>query len=32
MEQLESQLPAGDVALDSSVLDRIDGLVAPALP
>ena len=29
MEQLESQLPAGDVVLDAAVLDRIDEIVAP---
>jgi aryl-alcohol dehydrogenase-like predicted oxidoreductase len=29
MEHLESQLPAADVRLDSSVLDRIDELVPP---
>lgn len=29
MEQLESQLTAPDIRLDSSVLDRIDELVAP---
>jgi aryl-alcohol dehydrogenase-like predicted oxidoreductase len=29
MEQLESQLPAADVALDDSVLDRIDEIVRP---
>jgi aryl-alcohol dehydrogenase-like predicted oxidoreductase len=31
MEQLDSQLPAADVALDSALLDRIDGLVAPGV-
>jgi aryl-alcohol dehydrogenase-like predicted oxidoreductase len=31
IEQLDSQLPAGDVALDATVLDRIDGLVAPGV-
>ena len=31
MEQLDSQLPAADVALDPGVLDRIDGLVAPGV-
>jgi aryl-alcohol dehydrogenase-like predicted oxidoreductase len=31
MEQLESQLPAGDVALEAAVLDRIDELVAPGV-
>ena len=29
MEQLETQLPAGDVVLDDAVLDRIDQIVAP---
>ena len=29
MEQLDSQLPAADVALDEAVLDRIDEIVAP---
>jgi len=29
MEQLESQLPAGDVVLDPALLDRIDELVPP---
>src|SRR5436305_2700510 len=29
MEQLESQLPAADVALSDEALDRIDGLVTP---
>lgn len=31
MEQLDSQLPAADVALDPALLDRIDGLVAPGV-
>jgi aryl-alcohol dehydrogenase-like predicted oxidoreductase len=31
MEQLESQLPAADVALDDSVLDRIDDIVRPGV-
>jgi aryl-alcohol dehydrogenase-like predicted oxidoreductase len=31
MEQLESQLPAADVALDDSVLDRIDEIVRPGV-
>lgn len=31
MEQLESQLPAADVALSTDVLDRIDALVAPGV-
>jgi aryl-alcohol dehydrogenase-like predicted oxidoreductase len=31
MEQLDSQLPAGDVALEPAVLDRIDELVAPGV-
>ena len=30
MEQLDSQLPAADVALDAAVLDRIDEIVRPA--
>jgi hypothetical protein len=29
MEQLESQLGAADVQLDTAVLDRIDEIVAP---
>ena len=29
MEQLQSQLPAGDVVIDDAVLDRIDEIVAP---
>ena len=29
MEQLESQLPAGDVVLDAAILDRIDAIVPP---
>jgi aryl-alcohol dehydrogenase-like predicted oxidoreductase len=29
MEQLQRQLPAGDVVLDDAVLDRIDEIVAP---
>ncbi|HLM06746.1 MAG TPA: aldo/keto reductase [Blastococcus sp.] len=29
MDQLESQLAAGDVRLDGEALDRIDGIVAP---
>ena len=29
MEQLESQLPAGDVVLDAAILDRIDQIVEP---
>jgi aryl-alcohol dehydrogenase-like predicted oxidoreductase len=29
MEQLESQLGAGDVELDPALLDRIDEIVAP---
>ena len=29
MEQLESQLGAADVRLDSSILDRIDEIVPP---
>jgi aryl-alcohol dehydrogenase-like predicted oxidoreductase len=31
MEQLDSQLPAAEVALDPALLDRIDGLVAPGV-
>ena len=31
MEQLESQLPAADVALDAAVLDRIDEIVKPGV-
>src|SRR3954451_16801262 len=31
MEQLDSQLPAADVALDASVLDRIDEIVRPGV-
>src|SRR3954451_6964819 len=31
MEQLESQLPAAEVALDASVLDRIDEIVRPGV-
>ncbi|WP_461032658.1 aldo/keto reductase [Streptomyces mayteni] len=31
MEQLESQLPAADVALPAELLDRIDELVAPGV-
>jgi aryl-alcohol dehydrogenase-like predicted oxidoreductase len=31
MEQFDSQLPAGDVALEPAVLDRIDELVAPGV-
>ena len=30
-EQLDSQLPAADVALDADVLDRIDQIVAPGV-
>jgi aryl-alcohol dehydrogenase-like predicted oxidoreductase len=29
MEQLDSQLPAGDVVLDAAVLDRIDQIITP---
>ena len=29
MEQLESQLPAAQISLDSDVLDRIDEIAAP---
>ena len=31
MEQLESQLPAADVALDQAALDRIDEIVKPGV-
>ncbi len=31
MEQLESQLPAADVALDAAILDRIDEIVRPGV-
>jgi hypothetical protein len=31
MEQLESQLGAADVVLDSAVLDRIDEIVPPGV-
>jgi aryl-alcohol dehydrogenase-like predicted oxidoreductase len=31
MEQLESQLPGGDVRLDPAVLDRIDEIVKPGV-
>jgi hypothetical protein len=31
MEQLESYLPAADLALSTEVLDRIDELVAPGV-
>jgi aryl-alcohol dehydrogenase-like predicted oxidoreductase len=31
MEQLESQLPAADVALDAATLDRIDAIVRPGV-
>jgi aryl-alcohol dehydrogenase-like predicted oxidoreductase len=31
MEQLDSQLPAADVALDSAILDRIDEIVGPGV-
>src|SRR4051794_22779637 len=31
MEQLESQLPAADVALDAATLDRIDEIVKPGV-
>ena len=31
MEQLESQLPAADVTLNTEILDRIDELVAPGV-
>jgi aryl-alcohol dehydrogenase-like predicted oxidoreductase len=31
MEQLDSQLPAADVALDAATLDRIDAIVHPGV-
>src|SRR4051812_18330002 len=31
MEQLDSQLPAADVALDTAVLDRIDEIIKPGV-
>jgi aryl-alcohol dehydrogenase-like predicted oxidoreductase len=31
MEQLDSQVPAADVALDAAVLDRIDEIVRPGV-
>ena len=31
MEQLDSQLPAANVALDNAVLDRIDEIVNPGV-
>ena len=31
MDQLESQLPAADVVLDTAVLDRIDEIVKPGV-
>jgi aryl-alcohol dehydrogenase-like predicted oxidoreductase len=31
MEQLDSQLPAADVALDAAVLDRIDEIIQPGV-
>ena len=31
MEQLDSQLPAADVTLDGSTLDRIDAIVRPGV-
>ena len=31
MEQLDGQLPASDVALDSAILDRIDAIVMPGV-
>jgi aryl-alcohol dehydrogenase-like predicted oxidoreductase len=31
MEQLESQLPAADVAIDAAALDRIDEIVKPGV-
>jgi hypothetical protein len=31
MEQLESQLPAAGVTLDTEILDRVDELVTPGV-
>jgi aryl-alcohol dehydrogenase-like predicted oxidoreductase len=31
MEQLDSQLPAADVALDAAILDRLDAIVLPGV-
>jgi aryl-alcohol dehydrogenase-like predicted oxidoreductase len=31
VEQLDSQLPAADVALDAAALDRIDEIVRPGV-
>ena len=31
MEQLDSQLPAAEVALDPAILDRIDAIVRPGV-
>ncbi len=31
MEQLDSQLPAGDVSLDATVLDRMDEIIRPGV-
>jgi hypothetical protein len=31
MEQLESQLPAAEAALDEGVLDRIDEIIRPGV-
>jgi aryl-alcohol dehydrogenase-like predicted oxidoreductase len=31
MEQLDSQIPAADVALDAAMLDRIDEIVRPGV-
>jgi aryl-alcohol dehydrogenase-like predicted oxidoreductase len=31
MEQLDSQLPAADVAVDPAILDRIDEIVQPGV-
>jgi hypothetical protein len=31
MEQLNSQLPAADVAVDPAILDRIDEIVQPGV-
>ena len=31
MEQLDSQLPAANVALDPAILDRIDEIVQPGV-
>jgi aryl-alcohol dehydrogenase-like predicted oxidoreductase len=31
MEQLDSQLPGADVALDAAVLDRVDEMIQPGV-